>query len=72
MILAKKPRNDPSEGAVSLNMEALRGLFAEQAAAIGETQRVAIGEAVSALRRDFEGYRDEIRHEVQHHAGEGL
>ena len=64
----KKPRNEPSEGTVAINMEALRGLFAEQAAAIGETQRVAIGEAVSSLRSNFEGYRDEIRREVQQHA----
>ena len=64
----KKPRNEPSEGTVAINMEALRGLFAEQAAAIGETQRVAIGEVVSSLRRDFEGYWDEIRHDIQQHA----
>ena len=53
----QKARNAaPEPSSVNFNMETLRGLFAEQAAAIGETQRVAIGEAVASLRQDFEGY----------------
>ena len=60
----KKPRVQEGE-AVTFNMEALRGLFAEQAASIGEGWRVAIGDAVGALRSDFEAYRAEIRREVQ-------
>ena len=59
----KKQRAADHQG--SFDMEALKALlsqqFAEQAATLAETQRVAIHEAVGSLRTDFEQHREEQR-----------
>ena len=58
-------KQSSSDGTVTLSMEALRSLFAQQAAIISETQRTTLNEVVASLRHDLEGHRAEVRQEVQ-------
>ena len=51
-------------GVVQLDINTLKSLLAEQAATINETQRHAISEAMSDLKRDFERQGREVRAEL--------
>ena len=61
----KKPRVDSRGAGSSLDLETFKGLLAEQAAQINETQRHALAELMSGLRKDLETHKEEIRQEVK-------
>ena len=58
----KKPRKHAS--AITVDLETLKGLLADQAAQINETQRACLSQAVTGLRADFEAHRDELKRDL--------
>ena len=62
----KKHRTRQVRPAEQLDVNTLRGLLADQAASINETQRAAIADAMSGLRKDLEKHRAEIKQEMAH------
>ena len=59
----KKPRATLGQP-VQLDVETLRGLLAEQAASIAESQRIALTDAIGGLKQDFDLHKAEVRREL--------
>ena len=49
---------------ITVDLETLRGLLADQAAQINETQRSCLSQAIAGLRSDFEAHRDELKRDL--------
>ena len=48
-----------------VDLESLKGLLAEQAAQINESQRASLAEFVQGIRREMDDHRREVRHELE-------
>ena len=59
----KKPRATLGQP-VQLDVETLRGLLAEQAASIAESERIALADAIGGLKQDFDLHKAEVRREL--------
>ena len=58
----KKPRKNAAD--LTVDLETLKKLLADQAAQINETQRTCLSQAITGLRQDFETHRDELKKDL--------